>query len=220
VLLGGPLLRLRAEYFGISTLSLIFVLQLLAMNVEYTGGATGIWMRVPAVSVGTLKLLFFEAMLGVLAVTQLCAVWIAATKLGYGLRCIREDEDVAEIIGVQVFTLKMAAWVISSFFIGIAGGMYAVYTSYIDPTGVFDVAITINMILMCLLGGMRRTFGPLIGAALLVLVSEMVTVLFVSEAKLLIFGALLVVVVLAFPDGIVSRWRFSPSGAPKGAAPA
>lgn len=202
---GWITLRLRGDYFAIATLAFAFIVELAASHVPITGGGMGIVLPPPPMDIWASKVLFFEVMLVIALATCLVSYWISTSGFGYGLRAIRESEDVAEVVGVPTTRLKVFAYVLSSFFPALAGGVYSFYVSYIEAHGAFSPLFTINAILMVILGGIGTFSGPIIGAILLATLSEVLSVLIVNEIKLVVFGALLILVVLFLPRGILGR---------------
>jgi branched-chain amino acid transport system permease protein len=203
---GYPTLRLREEYFAIATMSMGFILQLVARNWEFTGGGLGLYAQPPeSYDIRTIKSLLYLAMLAVMLATLLVSLWIARSRLGYGLAAIRDSEEAAATLGVPTVRLKMLALILSAFFPGGAGGLWAYYITYIDAEAVFEPSISINVILMSILGGAGTVLGPILGATLLVLLGEVIELTITESVKLVLFGAILMAVVLYLPRGLLSR---------------
>lgn len=207
LLVGWPTLRLREEYFAIATLGLAFIFEVLSWNLPVTGGGSGIMLTAPNWGIHQTKTAFFLSMWAVVAATVIASWAIRRSRFGYGLASIREDEQAAEVMGVPTARLKMAAFALSAFFPGIAGGIFAYYIAYIEPGTVFDHSISINVVIMSILGGIGTTLGPVLGAVILTLVSELMNIVVVSEAKLVVYGVILVMAVLFLPQGILGRLR-------------
>lgn len=132
----------------------------------------------------------------------LLTFWIDSGRFGLRLLAIREDETAADMLGTNTSLYKLIAFLLSSFFPGAAGGIYAWYISYIDPETVFDIFLSIQMVLMCILGGRGTPLGPVIGAATLYIITEFTWANF-PEFHRFAFGALIVLVLLFAPRGIV-----------------
>ncbi len=133
------------------------------------------------------------------------------SKMGYGLRAIRESEDAAKLCGVDTLRIKVLSYAISAFFIGVSGGINAYWLTYITPNDVFSVHITIQMVINTLLGGMGTVLGPIIGASFLTLVAEPLWARFPYE-YLIFLGVIILVVITLAPRGIVGLiegWRRS-----------
>jgi branched-chain amino acid transport system permease protein len=200
VVVGYPLLRLRGPYFAISMLSLSFIFTALAFNLSsLTEGGRGISVR-PFAS----KVPFYYFML-VCAVIAVGAIYkISRSKFGLGLISIREDEEVADSLGVNTTLYKILAFAGSAVLPGIVGGIYAYYMSYMDPKSAFSFSFTLNSIVMCLLGGSGTVLGPIIGAVILRSMSEFVSYLIPGEFYKLLVGALFIGLILYLPGGIMS----------------
>lgn len=206
IVVGYPCLRLRGPYFAAVTLCLAYVLQLIIMNVSFTQGPTGIWLKSLNVDIQTNRLIFYEVMLGIMAVTIMVSRKVEGSKFGLGLVTIREDEDVAQTLRINTTHLKMVAFVLSAFFPGIVGGVFAIYISYITPEIVFNVNMSILLVLMTLFGGRGTWQGPVVGAATLMVVNEVLTHYIGAEVARIIYGLVFIGVILFMPDGIMATW--------------
>jgi ABC-type branched-subunit amino acid transport system ATPase component len=190
--------------------------QLLATNWDgLTNGTGGITLPIPTWSAEYQFWPFYYALLGLLALSLLASWWIRRNKFGMGLIAIREDEDKAATVGVSTPTYKILAFVASAVFVGMAGGVYGYYISFIDPLGMFNILLSVQIILSLLLGGRATLWGPVLGAFIIEWLNETSNNEFGGgNARLLIFGGLLVLVVLFLPQGIIptvgrwiERWR-------------
>jgi len=208
-IIGYPCLRLRGPYFVLVTFCLGLAARIVVINLEWTGSSTGLWLPFPKVSMFTNRVIFYETMLAIMVLTILVAIWIERSKFGLGLRSIFQDEDSAETQGVHAAKLKMAAFMVSAFLAGLAGGIYGYYRSYIHPDFIFDVSISVFVVLMALLGGRRSWMGPVIGAAILVVVNEFLTAYAAigAEFSRIIYGLLLVIVIMYLPGGLIGVFK-------------
>jgi branched-chain amino acid transport system permease protein len=216
LLIGYPCLRLRGPYFAVITLCFAFVVSLGINNLEIFGGADGLWLKAMALPIGTSRSVFYELMLVLMILVTAASVWIGRSKFGAGLRAIKEDEEVAQTMAINAPRLKITAFALSAFFSGIAGGLYAYYISYIHPDIVFDVNISILIVLMALFGGAGTWLGPVVGATGLSLVNELLSTFVKAELARVIYGCLFVIVIIFMPNGViefVGRFRKSPSTA-------
>jgi ABC-type branched-subunit amino acid transport system ATPase component/ABC-type branched-subunit amino acid transport system permease subunit len=204
-LLGVVAMRARGHAFVILTIAFLFLVQLLATNWdELTNGTGGITLPIPTWSVEYQYWPFYYSLMGLLAVSLLMSWWIRRNKFGMGLIAIREDEDKAATVGVSTPTYKILAFVASAVFVGMAGGVYGYYISFIDPLGMFNILLSVQIILSLLLGGRATLWGPVIGAFLIEWLNETSNNEFGGgNARLLIFGGLLALVVLFLPQGII-----------------
>ena len=215
-LLGVVAMRARGHAFVILTIAFLFLVQLLATNWdELTNGTGGITLPIPTWSVEYQYWPFYYALMGLLAVSLLASWWIRRNKFGMGLIAIREDEDKAATVGVSTPTYKILAFAASAVFVGMAGGIYGYYISFIDPLGMFNILLSVQIILSLLLGGRATLWGPVLGAFIIEWLNETSNNEFGGgNARLLIFGGLLALVVLFLPNGIIptagawiERWR-------------
>jgi len=215
-LLGVVAMRARGHAFVILTIAFLFLLQLLATNWdELTNGTGGITPPLPTWSVEYQNWPFYYSLMAVLAVSLLMSWWIRRTKFGMGLISIREDEDKAATVGVSTPTYKILAFAASAVFVGMAGAIYGYYVAFIDPLGMFNILLSVQIILSLLLGGRATLWGPVLGAFIIEWLNETSNNEFGGgNARLLIFGGLLALVVLFLPQGIIptanrwiERWR-------------
>jgi ABC-type branched-subunit amino acid transport system ATPase component/ABC-type branched-subunit amino acid transport system permease subunit len=210
-LLGVVAMRARGHSFVILTIAFLFLLQLLATNWDgLTNGTGGITLPIPTWSVDYQYWPFYYTLMGLLAASLLVSWWIRRNKFGMGLIAIREDEDKAATVGVSTPTYKILAFAASALFVGMAGGVYGYYIAFIDPLGMFNILLSVQIILSLLLGGRATLWGPVLGAFIIEWLNETSNNEFGGgNARLLIFGGLLALVVLLLPGGIIptaSRW--------------
>jgi ABC-type branched-subunit amino acid transport system ATPase component/ABC-type branched-subunit amino acid transport system permease subunit len=203
--LGATVMRAREHAFVIITIALLFLFQTLALNLEgLTGGSNGLTLPLPGWGREVQNLPFYYAMLALAALSVLLSWWIRRTKFGMGLVAIREDEDKAAAIGVRTPAYKLLSFVASAVLIGVAGGVYADFLSFIDPRGMFDILVSVQIVLAALLGGRGTIWGPVLGALLVVPLNELTNNLAAAEGlHLFAFGLALGAVVLFLPHGII-----------------
>jgi branched-chain amino acid transport system permease protein len=204
-LLGMALLRLRGHYFAIASLVVAEVLrEVVNSATELTGGGMGLNLPVPSMaSVEAQAIFFFYAMLVLAAITFAAMLLTTHSKLGFGLRCIKQNESAADMLGVNTTLYKVSGFMLSGVFVGIAGAIYASWVYYIEPPDVFDVLYSIKPVVMVLLGGAGSVFGPLVGAALFLSLEELVWRRFL-EVHTGVLGLLIVLLVVFLPRGLVS----------------
>ncbi|MFL5871110.1 MAG: ABC transporter permease subunit [Solirubrobacterales bacterium] len=205
LVLGAISTRLRGHSFVITTIAALFLLQIVAINWrDFTGGTVGISLPLPQWDVAYQNWPFYYSLIGVLALAILTSVWIRRTKFGTGLIAIREDEDKAATVGVDTPVYKVLAFVASAVFLGMAGGIYGYYLTFLDPSGMFDIVLSVQIVLAVILGGRGTIWGPVIGAFLIESVNELANQqLGGGNSRLLIFGGLLVLAILLLPKGII-----------------
>ena len=174
--LGAVLLRLRGHYFAIASLSLAEVLRELVNNAtDLTGGGMGLNIPLAAGSgIMAEATFFFFAMWGVLLATALMAIVVGGSKLGFGLACIRQNETAANMVGLNTTLYKSRRFGLSACFVGAAGGIYAAWVHYIDPSDVFDMLYSVKPIVMALMGGLGSPLGVACGAFLYLGLEEVV----------------------------------------------
>jgi branched-chain amino acid transport system permease protein len=201
--IGLPTLRLRGAYFGIATLAFAEAMKQIILEFDKTVGIN--FFEGPhgiTLPIGPKNEFFyyigFVLMIAVVGITY----WIKRSKFGYALRAIHEAEHAAELSGVDTLSAKIKAYVISAFFLGVIGGIEAYWLTYITPHMVFDVLITIQMVVMSLLGGIGTVLGPVVGASFLTIIYEVLHRDF-PYTYAIIVGFIVVVVVLLMPKGIV-----------------
>jgi branched-chain amino acid transport system permease protein len=148
------------------------------------------------------QVLLYELMIIVLAVTILAARLVERSKYGLGLYAIREEEEVASTQGIDTTRVKMGAFVLSAALAGLAGGIYAWFLGYVTPAPLFDVRISILVVLIALLGGTQSWIGPFIGAVLLRVVDQVLVLQFGGQVAQIMYGLMLVVVILYLPQGL------------------
>ncbi|TMQ11486.1 MAG: branched-chain amino acid ABC transporter permease [Deltaproteobacteria bacterium] len=201
-------LRTRGPAFIISTIALLMLARLALDNTESLGGADGMSLPLPDLPVQTLKLPFYYGMLAVAVAAVLASYRIRHAKLGLGLRAIAEDEVKAEAAGIPTRLYKIIAFALSALFIGIAGGLWGYYLTYLKPTVFFQILTSAQIVLMAILGGRGTVAGPVLGAILLVAADELVVAkLGSTELNITAKGVLMLVVLVMFPEGIVGTLR-------------
>jgi branched-chain amino acid transport system permease protein len=205
-------LRLRGIFFAIATIAIAVIMETLFINWNYAGGATGLQLLRPAPTApfeSYIKMLFvLMAAMAVAAVAT--ARFIEISWLGRGLRAIRDSEEAAEASGVPTLKLKVFACTISGALMGVAGAPMPMYLSFIEPASTFNLNYAVGALASPMIGGTAHYAGPVIGALLLSSVQQWVTVNISNEMNVLVIGVLLVVFVVAAPEGILGlfkKWR-------------
>jgi len=191
-----PMFRFRGLYFTIGSLVLAEALGIFMSNYNGLGGNQGITLTDTAPSAETVYLLSLALAVAV----TLTVAWLVRTRLGLGLRAIRDDEDVAERVGVRTFRTKLTAFVIAAFVMGIVGGIQAQRTGHIEPAGSFALSWTIETVNAAIIGGVGTIVGPLVGSAISVGLSERLASY--PEVHLIILGALLIIIIRLAPSGL------------------
>jgi len=208
-LLGVVAMRARGHSFVILTIASLFLLQIVATNWDsLTNGTGGITLPLPTWSVDIQNWPFYYSLMALLGASVLLSWWIRRSKFGMGLIAIREDEDKAATVGINTRVYKIMAFAASSLFVGMAGGVYGYYLTFIDPQGMFNILLSVQIILSLLLGGRATLWGPVLGAFIVEPLNEIANNDFGGgNSRLLIFGGLLALVVLFMPRGIIPTIR-------------
>jgi len=196
-----PCFKLRGTYFAVGTLLLPEIMKIIIINVRELGGASGLHLPVP--SKFDISLYYYLAFALALA-TILVSYKVVNSKIGYTFYAIGDDEDAAESVGVPTLKYKILALLLSAFFAGIAGSVFAYYFLYVEPYHAFGIEWTIYPIFMVLLGGIRTMKGPIVGAVIFTGLYYILTV-YITELSLIIFGFLLVLITIFMPEGLVPR---------------
>lgn len=201
-----PILRLRGIYFAIAMLGVGQVVSELANNVGWVKGDVGIFVesRLPETMAPER---FYYYLFGVLLVAiALISQFVLKSRFGYGLLAIREDEDTAKMLGVPTERLKAASFVISAALVGMLGATYAYSLGYFTASSVFRIDFSLNMIIYCMIGGIGTIAGPIIGAAVMLFLTQIVLGQML-ELHLLVTGFVVIAIVLTMPEGIIGRLR-------------
>ncbi|WP_342363767.1 branched-chain amino acid ABC transporter permease [Terrarubrum flagellatum] len=212
LMLGYLCFRLKGHYFSIATIVIAEIGLLLVHNWDFVGGALGIQWPFGPDSWATLqfarnKLPYVYFALGLLIATWLVTWMIEDSRWGYWWRAVKDNPEAAESLGVEVFRSKMAAAALSAFFTAIGGAFYAAFVSYIDPESVMSFRFSLLFALPAVLGGIGTLWGAVAGAFILIPLTE-ITRSYLggsgSGLDLVIYGALVMVVALARPEGLTS----------------
>jgi branched-chain amino acid transport system permease protein len=193
-----PLFRLRAAYFSVGTLALTLTAQAAVVNWSYAGATQGI--NVPFADVPDQTDLFLLA-LALVAVAMAATWWVRRGNFGLRLMAVRDNEDAAGTLGVDAFRVKFLAFVLTSFLIGIAGGLLALRQVSIEPGASFGLSWTINAIVMAAVGGVGTILGPVVGV-LIVYYGIQTQLESNPELSSILTGLLLVVIVRFAPEGV------------------
>jgi branched-chain amino acid transport system permease protein len=176
-------------------------------NVEFFGGAEGIYLKFMDIPEKLSRSIMYEVMLLLMVITLSVAWWLGRSRFGAGLRAIRSDEEVAETMAIPTAKIKIQAFILSAFFPGVAGGLFAYYLTYIHADVVFNINISILIVLMAMFGGGGTWLGPIIGAVILTVVNEGLSTFAQAEIARIIYGALFIVVTIFMPNGIIEFFR-------------
>ena len=215
-LIGAPVFRLRGHYFAIATIAVGEIVHILAVNWELIGAARGLYIPIkrPDSLVNfqfhQSKAVYYYIVLGLLVLGLAITRLIERSRLGYYFRAVREEQDAAASLGVRVARTKRVAFAISAALTAACGTFYAQYVLFIDPESVFPLSLSILICLIAVLGGVGTLWGPLLGAAVLIPLGEVTRIYLGGTGKaldLVIYGALIMVISVVQPAGLVGMLR-------------
>ena len=202
-ILGVPLLRLKGVYFAIGMITVNFIfLCLVLLFPKITKAGLGIVLPPPP----PLQVFCYLAA-AVAVVTTLAAHRIANSSFGLALRSIREDEEVAEVVGVNLTKYKVLGFVASTIPAAVVGGITAAYLTYIDPDTMFNIGFSVKVILMARLGGLGTIAGPLVGALVIQAISYALRYTLGGVLHKIVWGALLSATIILLPGGVIKYVR-------------
>ena len=202
-LLGFAILRMRGHYFAIASIALVEVLMLIASTfADFTGGGEGLNVKIMAGGPNYIGRVFLYTMLCIMLAAFIATVLVDRGRLGFGLRCIQQNEDAADMVGVDVTRYKTAAFALSAVFCGAIGAAYASWVAYISPVDSFSILLTLKVPVMVLLGGPGTVFGPVIGSAAFVLMEETIWAKFLDYHQA-ILGVVIVLLIFFLPGGLL-----------------
>jgi branched-chain amino acid transport system permease protein len=202
-------LRMQGIFFSIATIAMTIIIETSVTNWRFVGGAAGIQLQRPPVMPpfgSYMQMLFFvQALLAVLAIAV--ARYIQGSWIGRGLQALKDDELAAECSGVPTLRLKLMACVISGALMCAAGAPAAMYLQYADPSSAFNLNYSVSVLAMSLIGGTAHWAGPVLGAILLGATQQALAVTISSEVNVLVLGVMLVLFVVAAPEGLIGLIR-------------
>lgn len=205
MLLGLVTYRSRGPAFVIITVAFLFLVQFVAIEwVGVTNGTAGLTLPLPDWPASWGNWPFHLVLVALLALSVSMTWWIRRTKFGMGLIAIRDDEGKAGTIGVNAPVYKLLAFGLSALFVGMAGSVYGYYLSFVDPIGMFSIITSALIVLAVILGGRGTLWGPVLGAFIIQPVNIYANQAFGGgNARLVLFGGLLVLLVILLPRGIL-----------------
>lgn len=193
--------RLRGLYFTVGTLALAEALRMFMVNYSGFGGASGLFLSIDPP--GLLDL--FWIALAIFAVTSFAMTAATSSRFSILLRAVRDDEDAAAQIGVRPFRIKLIAFLVASFLMGMAGALQGLKVGAVEPYGMFGIQWTVNVLSIVIIGGQGLRAGPIVGALFVVLLSELLADY--PALHLAITGLILIVVIRYAPKGLVGLFQ-------------
>jgi len=201
--LGFAILRVKGHYFAVGSIAVVEVLRLITSSwSSFTGGGDGLNVKIMEGGPDFAGRVFLYAMLCVMLLAFLTTLWVDRSKFGFGLKAIKQNEDAADMVGINVTIYKIAAFSLSAVFCGTTGAIYASWIGYIAPVDAFSILTTLKVPVMVLLGGEGTVFGPVLGALVFVILEESVWAHFL-EANQAILGLIIVFLIFFLPGGIL-----------------
>ncbi len=208
--IGYPCSNLRGHYFAIASIAFAEIVRIVFNNWKMVGAAEGLSLPMQNESFANFlfnssKLPYYYIMLAFLLVALAVCYFIAASKMGYYFRAVRESHKIAQVLGVDVVLYRLMAIMISAFLSAMAGTFYAQYILYIDPGSVMLLATSVQIVLIAMLGGAGTIMGPVIGAVILVPASEYTRVALGYKGTgmdMLIYGLLITLISMYYPEGV------------------
>ena len=204
---------LRGSYFALITLAFAELLRVLANSVEFTGGGVGLFLTY-APGLKNLQFVsptgFYSFSLFLLVISLAIALWLERSRFGAQLIAIRENEEAAEALGIDTLKCKLYAIMIMGGMGGAAGTFYAQKYLYIDPPISYSIALSVEMLLVSIVGGLGTVFGPLIGSVVLHVVNEVARHFIDTPGlSLIVYGVILIFIISYLPNGLVGLFRRS-----------
>tara|TARA_B110000305_G_scaffold62019_1_gene68898 strand:+ start:240 stop:1208 length:969 start_codon:yes stop_codon:yes gene_type:complete len=202
---------LRGSYFALITLAFAELLRVLANSVEFTGGGVGLFLTY-APGLHNLQFNsptgFYYFSLVLLVISLVIAMWLERSRFGAQLVAIRENEDAAEALGIDTLKCKIYAIMIMGGMGGAAGTFYAQKYLYIDPPISYSIALSVEMLLVTIVGGMGTVFGPLVGSFFLHIVNEFARhFIDTPGVSLIVYGFILILIISFLPNGLVGLFH-------------
>ncbi len=208
--IGYPCSNLRGHYFAIASIAFAEIVRVVFNNWKMVGAAEGLSLPMMEESFANFmfhssKLPYYYIMLSFLLISLAVCYFVGTSKMGYYFRAIKESHEVAEVLGVNVVRYRLMAIMISAFLSAMAGTFYAQYILYIDPESVMLLAISVQIVLISMLGGAGSVMGPVIGAAVLIPVAEYTRTTLGHKGTgvdMLIYGFLITLISMYQPAGV------------------
>jgi branched-chain amino acid transport system permease protein len=208
--IGIPCSNLRGHYFAIASIAFGEIIRIVFNNWKLIGAAEGLTLPMLPESFANFmfhssKAPYYYIVLGFVLLSLLVCSYVATSKMGYYFRAIKESHEVAKVLGINFVHYRLIAIMISAFLTAMAGTFYAQYILYLDPESVLILPISVQVVLVAMLGGAGSVIGPVIGAAILIPVSEFTRVLLGHKGTgidMMIYGTLIMLVSVYQPKGV------------------
>jgi branched-chain amino acid transport system permease protein len=210
-IIGYPCFKLAGHYFAIATIAIGEIAQVWMLNWDWAGAAVGLTLPILPESLinlefHTTKAPYYYVAFGLLILGLLATYGIDRSKLGYYFKAIKGDLEAARSLGINVTKYKFYALALSAFFTSLCGSFYAQYVLFIDPDSVFPLMLSVVVCLVATLGGVGTIWGPVLGAFILIPISEFTRIYLGGGGKgtdLIIYGLLIIVISVYQPFGVI-----------------
>jgi branched-chain amino acid transport system permease protein len=208
--IGIPCSNLRGHYFAIASIAFAEIVRIHFNNWKLIGAAEGLTLPMLPESFRNFmfhssKAPYYYIILGFLILSLMVCSWVSTSRMGFYFRAIKESHDVAKVLGINFVRYRLAAIMISAFLTAMAGTFYAQYILYLDPESVLILPISVQIVLVSMLGGAGSIMGPVIGAAILIPISELTRVWLGYKGTgidMIIYGTLIMLISVYQPKGV------------------
>jgi branched-chain amino acid transport system permease protein len=208
--IGIPCSNLRGHYFAIASIAFGEIVRIQFNNWKLIGAAEGLTLPMLPESFANFmfhssKAPYYYIILGFLIAALIVCSLVATSKMGYYFRAIKESHEVAKVLGINFVHYRLMAIMISAFLTAMAGTFYAQYVLYLDPESVLILPISVQIVLVAMLGGAGSVIGPVIGAAILIPVSEITRVMLGHKGTgidMMVYGTLIMLISVYQPQGV------------------
>jgi branched-chain amino acid transport system permease protein len=217
---------IKGTYFALVTLAFTEIARIVALNTPAIGGALGLYIPIQASDLWQLKFVekshYYYVALGFLVLVLAVTAWLERSPFGHRLVAIRENEDAAQALGINLLRHKLFATALSAFLTALGGTLYAQYVTFIDPHTMLNMNMALEITIYSIVGGLGTMWGPLFGSIFLVPLAELIRAALgqsYAGVHLVVYGAVLMAVILFAPDGFMGllksmrRWRREPASA-------
>ncbi len=200
MLIGFPILRLTGDYLAICTLGFAEIVKVVFLNLDITNKALGLTVPAAKTTLPMPVIVWICAIIAIIAVT-----FVQNSRFGRALKAIRENEIAAESMGINLTLYKLQSFALGTFLAGIGGALYAHFLSYVNPSD-FSFLKSVDILSMVVLGGLGSVPGAVIGASVLAAAPEFLR--FMSQYRMLVYGALMVFLMVFRPNGLLGGVNF------------
>jgi branched-chain amino acid transport system permease protein len=206
--------RIKGTYFALVTLAFTEIARNIALNTPAIGGAMGLYIPIQTNDFWQLKFVdksaYYYLVLGFLLLVLAVTAWLERSAIGHRLLAIRENEDAAQALGINLMRYKLFATALSAFLTAFGGTLYAHYVTFIDPQTLLNMNMALEITIYSIVGGIGTLWGPLLGSVFLVPMAEVIRATFgqsYAGIHLVVYGAVLMGVILFAPDGLMGFIR-------------